>query len=373
MKNLFNPIIIMSLLIAPNAFAIKLNTSLSAKAGFDSNPYRLNDQFAIQGSDFIDYQVKAKIKFTKKLSLSAKGDFQDYGNSTIWGDNNTLTAHLKYKAGKFYKQRGVSLNYKQKDKTYVSRLNGTTSIYSGQNLDDRYDYQALNINAFRNFKLIKRVYNQFELDLTQKDYTDYPQLDITDVDYQSFKFTDILTIKANKRNTHSLNLSYESRLFSNREQKDNKGDEIVGTEMIFNYLDFGYHFQYRANKRTRVEFNTGFTQRTDNGSGYYDSQKLITGISSNYKWHKSSTLKFNYRYSDFAYLREPEISQISNEEDFTSETKHVVKLTSTTRLPKFWYKQAYFEVKYSYTFADSNRQQYQYDRQIISSGLRISF
>lgn len=363
----------MSLLMAPNAFAISLNTSLSTKIGYDTNPYRLSDQFDIQGSDFIDYHVKAKIKFTKKFSLTAKGDFQDYGDSATWGDNNTLTAELRYQTGKFHKQRGISLNYKQKDKTYVSRINGTTAISSEQSLDNRYDYQALTLNTYRNFKLIKRVYNQIELDLNQKDYTDYPQLSITDFDYQGFKLTDIITIKANKRNTHNINASYESRFFSNREQKNSTGDEIAGTEMVFNYLGLGYQYHYKPNKHIRFDLNSGFTQRTDNGSGYYDSQKFVIGVTSNYKWHTSSTLMLNYRYSDSSYLREPEINQASNEEDFTSESKHVAKLTSITQLPKSWLKQASFIVKYIHTIANSNRGQYQYNRQIISSGLKIRF
>lgn len=356
-----------------NSHAVNVAGSLTAKTGYDSNPYRFNEQYSVVASEYQEYQARIKLKFSKKLSFMTKFNLQDYADSAEFADNQVIHASLKYQAGKFSKQRGISLNYKQKDKTYVSRLNGSTSTYNGQSLDDRYDYSQINLNAFRNFKLIKRVYNQLELDVNHKNYTDYPDLTITDFDYLGVKLTDTLAIRANKRNHHEIELAYESRFFTTREQKDAQGEEITGTEMAFNYLDLGYQYEYKPTKKTQFIMATGFTQRTDNGSGYYDSQKLALSFSAEQRWHKYSRIEASYGFSDFAYLREPEVSNISNEEEFTSEIKHELGLKSKTRLPKSWIKGASIILAYNYTLADSNRSQYQYERHTLNAGFKLAF
>lgn len=378
MKRQFNPTIegglfIASLFIAQATMANTFSGRIETKAGYDSNPYRLSDQFSIKGADFLDYQFKAKLKFYDDFSASANISLQDYNSSSNWADNQTISAALRYKTGKFSKRKGISLAYKQKDKTYVSRLKGSTTQHSDQSLDDRYNYQQISANSFINFKLIKRVYNKFDIDITQKDYSDFSQLNITNFDYLGVKLSDTVLIKSNRKTQHSLGLSYESRLFDDRKKKDSQGNEITGTNMVFNYINAEYQYRYKFSKYNHINLEAGYSQRTDNGSGYYNSQKLNSAIASNFRWHKSSNLELNYRYSNFAYLREPEVSQVSNEEDFTSEEKHKISLANNTRLPKKWLNKAHLLLDYSYVIADSNRSQYQYQRQIISAGIKLAF
>lgn len=378
MKRQFNStvkggLVIASLFIAQATMANTFSGRIETKAGYDSNPYRLNDQFSIKGAEYLEYRLKAKLKFSDDLSVSANIFQQDYNSTPNWADNHTIGAVLRYKTGKFSKRKGISLAYKQKEKTYISRLKGSTTQYSNQSLDDRYNYQQISANSFMNFKLIKRVYNKLDIDITQKNYSDFSQLSITNFNYFGLKLSDTLLIKSNRKTQHSLGLSYESRLFDDREQKDSQGNEIAGTNMVFNYINAEYQYGYKLSKHNHIKFEAGYSQRTDNGSGYYDSQKFNSAITSNFRWHKSSDIEVNYRYSNFAYLREPEVSQVSNEEDFTSEEKHKVSLVNNTRIPKKWLKKAHLVLDYSYVLADSNRSQYQYQRQIISAGFKLAF
>jgi len=375
MNKYYSPLLLSTLLLAPTSYAASPELSLSALAGVDSNPYRLSELFIIDEAAFMKYKLKAKIPLTKNFSIKAKGMFQDFDDSAAeWGDNHNFDLRLDYRTGKAANRGGMHLTYREVDKTYVSRTKAVTRTYYGFPLDDRHDYKQTNFNAYKNFKISKSFKNKIEANYRLRDYSDFDHPKITDYDYQSLIIADTLTYKFNRKHKHALRLSYEDRQFIDRVQKDSTGDNIENTDLAYQYLEAGYQYSYKQNKKLSYQFFAEAISRTDNGSGYYDTFTSEVGLGSNYQWQKKLTFSLDYSYRDFAYLREPERSiGLDLEEDYTSERKHTVKLANVTHLPKWVNDKTYFEVAYKYVNADSNKQEYQYDRHIFQTGIRMDF
>ncbi len=375
MNKRYNPLLLSTLLLAPTSYAAPAELSLSALAGIDSNPYRLSELFIIDEAAFMKYKLKAKIPLSKNWSIKAKGVLQDFDDSAAqWGDNNNFDLRLDYRIGKAANRGGMHLTYREVDKTYVSRTKAVTSTYYGFPLDDRHDYKQMNFNAYKNFKFSKAFRNKIETNFRLRDYSDFDHPKITDYDYQSLIIANTLTHKISRKHKQVLRLSYEGRYFLDRVQKDNAGDNVENTELSYEYLAAGYQYQYKQTKRLSHKLFAEITSRTDNGSGYYDTFTSEVGLGSDYQWQKKSTFSLDYSYRDFAYLREPErIGALDLEEDYTSERKHTLKLANVTHLPKWVNDKTYFEMEYKYVNADSNKQEYQYDRHIFQTGIRMDF
>ena len=216
------------------------NISLKTHMGYDSNPYRFNDQFTIESSSFFAYELKAKHEIGKHVRIKAELDSQIYNDNASHGDNQSISTQVRYQTGKKRRPKGIEFNYKQFDKTYVSRLQGGTDTYSGVPLDDRYDFEQMSVSGFTTLKLKKRLYNEMKFKWIDKDYEDFNQIAITDYDYQSFIVKNTLSHTIRKGQYQAFILGYESRLFKNREQKDLQGDEIANTDMVFQYLNLAY-------------------------------------------------------------------------------------------------------------------------------------
>ena len=361
-----------SLAILPVAHA---DTDISVKThmGYDTNPYRFNDQFTIEDSSYFAYELKAKHEIGKTIRVKAQLESQVYDDKATHGDNQTISAQVRYQTGQKRRPKGIEFKYKQFDKTYVSRLQGGTDTYSGVPLDDRYDYEQMGLTGFATFKVKKRVYNEIELDWLNKDYEDFDQLSITDYDYHSVKLSNTLTHKIRRGEYQDAAIIYESRMFTNREQKDLKGDEIVNTDMVFNYLTLAYDYNYERHKKVDLGLSVSYKIREDNGSGYYNSSWLTLGLDSTFELTKATKLELVYQYKDFAFDREPQLDNTGSDDEFGSDTKHEYQLKSKTRLPKWVGKRAYWDVNYTYLTAESNYSKYTYDRHTLETGLKVVF
>lgn len=370
---IFSSISAISILLPITQVQADTDISLKTHMGYDSNPYRFNEQFTIKDSSYFAYELKAKHEIDKNLRIKAELENQIYGDNAEHGDNQSISAQVRYQTGKKRKPKGIEFNYKQFDKTYVSRLQGSTDTYSGVPLDDRYDFEQMSLSGFSTFKLKKRLYNEVELKWMNKDYEDFDQISITDYDYQSFIFSNTLSHSIRRGQSQAFDLSYETRLFKNREQKDLQGNEVANTDMVFNYINLGYEYSYERIKGLDLGLNASYKIREDNGSGYYNSQWITVSLDSKIKLSKTTKLEIAYKYKDFSYDREPQLDNTGNDEEFGSDTKHEYALKTKTRLPKWIGKRAYWDVNYSYLSANSNYSKYSYSRHILETGLKFVF
>jgi hypothetical protein len=368
--------LISSIVVVSSAVAsAQTDTSISAtsQVGYDSNPYRLNDQFLIEDSSFFSYAIKAKHELNKKIRIKAKLDQQIYTGAATQGDNQTVTAELRYQTGKKTRPTGVEVGFKQFDKTYVSRLQGSTATYSGVSLDNRYNFQQVDVTAYTTFKVKKRMYNKITAYLTSKNYTDYDLPAITDYDYNSMKLKNSFMHKIRKGESHNFDATYEMRVFSNRDKKDINGDKILNTQMIFNYYSVAYEYNYKPRAKIDLGLALSYKIRRDNASGYYDSAWLGLSLNAKYTLSKNTKIEMAYQYTDFKFDRQPELDITGKDDEFASDSHHKYQVSSKTRLPKWIGSRSYWEAEYSYTTAESNYANYTFDRHQLKTGLRIVF
>jgi hypothetical protein len=268
---------------------------------------------------------------------------------------------------------GIKLGFKSFDKTYVSRLQGSTDTFSGVSLDDRYNYNQFDIETYKTFKIQNSLYNEVAVDITTKDYSDFDQLTITDYDFNSVRFSNSLAHKIRKGERHSLDLSYEAKIFKNREQKDVNGNEILNSDMVFNYIALAYDFNYERLRTIDIGASLSYKIRKDNASGYYNSSWVKLVLDSEYKLSKNTKIEVSYSYKDFSFDREPTLDLNGNDDELGSDTKHEFQLASKTRLPNWVGKRSYWGGEYSYLTADANYPKYTFDRHQLKTSLRVVF
>jgi len=365
--------ILVSALLSMGAAHADTKVTVISQAGFDTNPYRFNDQYAIDSAAFTSINIKGKTTVNKYWSIKAGANYQWYNDNKKWANNSLLDLAVGYKKGGYYNEVGGTANIKSYDKTYVSRLQGSTDSYSGVSLDDRYDFKQFAISAYKSMKITKGIKNTFKINYKHKNYSDFDQINITDYDHQSIRIHDEIAFRTSKKVHQTIKLAYELRPFINREKKNITGDEISNTNMIFNYYSAGYEYKIASKKSISWKMTADYKIRQDNASGYYNSQWANLGLTSKFKIGTQVKMRLSYDFSQFAYDRTPEVAVISNEEEYVDESKHSVTVESKIRLPNILDQRTYLEIDYQLTQADSNRSSYQYERQTVMTGIKVIF
>lgn len=114
-------------LLTPNLSFAK-SPKVSASAGYDSNPFRFNDQFNPVGARFTDLDFAWKHVFESGFYLDSNANTTRYESG--FEDANSNNIRLKMGLNKRFKLKRKRLNafaefaIGRRDKTYVSRLNG---------------------------------------------------------------------------------------------------------------------------------------------------------------------------------------------------------------------------------------------------------
>ncbi|MEL7399111.1 MAG: hypothetical protein AAFN68_00920 [Pseudomonadota bacterium] len=349
----------------------EVDTKLQLSSGYNSNPFRFNQQFAPQGSQYLQAKGQLDYTFKRGWSLGAGVDAEYYDQASDANQHN-LSTDLSYRSGKASDYWQLKAMLKHRDKTYISRLTGERSRYAGEYLDDRYDYRQGELEWTKKDKLSRTLSHKWQLSYQRRDYQDYDQLNISDLDYQSFSISDQLRWKISKRQRHYFSAELTLRDYLNREQKNLQGDSLSNTELQYRYFSLGYRYRYTLKKRVEVNIEPQFELRRDNGSGYYDSDTIELASALEYRWSRHHQSQLDISYRDFSYGREPGLAN-DVEEEFNGEKRIDVSLNHTIKAPSLLGKKGAVKLSYEYRSADANRSAYQYDRSIVSAALSVRF
>lgn len=369
-KHLIYGAIIASL--TSNASAITLKAEVSP--GYDSNPYKLSDNLDNGEAWFVDTNVFANQEFGKfKLS----GALKNRAHESSFNDADVLTGTLKgrYKnkytvmGKKFRSSAAVETGFK--DKTYVSRSTGAIGTFSGQKIEDRYDYDYWKLLASSSIQLSDQVRTALALTYNNKSYDEQNIAGISTLDYEQANLVNTWTFKHNNDGRFKLDLGIGERDYDNKRQKSKAGASVAGSDLKYFYHSVELSHRYKITQDLRTSVGIKYEERTDNGSGYYDTDKIKYSADVFYTVDDGLKVFVKSSYEDYEYDNLSTTDE--NDEDLPGKQGYTVKLglekdlSELTDMPVLGFAGIRFD-----NF-DSNDPVYEYDRYQAFMGIKVSF
>jgi len=342
--------------------------------GYDSNPYRLSDAHSVESDSFWRNSVKASVGKKKNWFASGRLQHDSYLDNSD-ADQTNWQVKVGYKgrfspAKHFYR---VSLEYRDSDKTYVSRFSGKPYSVGGISATDRYDYQRWAPKAELYYNLSKHQQLQFKLNYRQQDYSDYTNLGLSDLDFSQAGGYIGWRHKLSKKTQLTVFGDYQQRDYDNRLAKDIDGDDIAGLTSEYTYKQLGVKARYKLSKATTVSARVDYTDRQDNGDGYYDTETFHASLQFKRITANKGELSAGIDYRDLGYTRSDINDDLEQEGEAPSTKGYRIKAGykmpafTLGQYPVIWYN------RFSYEDYDADVKQYVYDRMKIETGLQVKF
>ena len=366
-------IYLLTMLLATNAFAVELKAMLSP--GYDSNPYKLADNLDNDESFYLDTNVSLKEIFGK-FEITGRLNNRAYEGALDNADVFSGYMRGRYKTGhqllnKKFKSE-LNVDYGFKDKTYVSRSTGTVGVFSGQKISDRYDYEYWKISGKSAIQLTKGIKTGLELTFQQKEYDDQNILGLSNLDYEQIGLTNSWKLKQSKASSYKLDLSIGERDFDNKRQKSISGALIAGSDLKYYFHKLKASHRHKITKNIKVDLALKYEERTDNGSGYYDTEELKLYADIDYKISKGMKAYVDTSYTDREYQNNTS-SADENDQDEAGKKGYSIKLGLEKDLMLYESMPVIAFIGAQYDNYDSNDPIYEYERYQVFTGVKVEF
>ncbi len=361
-------------LLYPTLSMAKSNeTSITSILGTDSNPYRFAKQFSHNTRSYLDLKVSGKYYLTKRWASLVKLNNRQYQQTDDWADSQSVEVALKYNGRSKNAPSEFKINVKNSNKTYVSRLSGGLSTFSGKSLDNRYDFKLLKTHWKKQKNIQKHLSWQYQVQYKIKDYQNFNTINISDMDYQSVNFENTFFHKINKRQQDEFNINVSYRHYKNKEQNDPLGNDIPNTRLDYLDAKIAYEHSLKTTKNHKLALALSHEKRVDNGSGYDDSHKSKIEIRSRLRVNNTMHFTSSYYFSDYTYERDDTPNSASTEEEYTAQSKHQIRLNTRVDLKSYLHMDARWLMAYRYEQINADKAQYSYVRHQIETGLKFTF
>jgi len=309
-KHLFCGVIIAS--FAHCSYAVDIKAAISP--GYDSNPYRLADNLDHDEAWFIDSNVLVSQRFGQ-FKISGRIKNREYENA--FNDADVLTGSLKglYKnkntlmGKKVTSKLGLETGFK--DKTYVSRSTGSVGVSGGQEIGDRYDYDYWKLLGSSSIRLGQNVSTALTLKYNNKRYDDQNLTGLSTLDYEQVNVLNTWTYRNKQRNKFGLTLAIGERDYDDKRQKIKTGALVPSSDLKYFYHSIELSHLCKLTPKLTADVGIKYEERTDNGFGYYDTDKILYSADVLYNLDTGVKLFLKTRYEDYEY----DNSSITNEND----------------------------------------------------------
>ena len=279
--------------------AIGVEVSLQSTPGFDSNPLRLNEDLLPEGAMFSENRLTLDHKIGDALSIKFRAQATSFEEKLRDANRESLSSRFIYRIDpsksstvKFSGSMGLS------DKTYVSRSTGQIAQFSGQDIGDRYDYNWQGLELDYRFRLNKIHRFDVEVILQSRDYHDYTNLGLSNRDYTQFELASSWRYKITKEWTVKNSFEYQFRDYLDREALDLGGNSIANSQLAYQYQGVSSELIWKVTKEHRVFAKFSYIDKSDNASGYYDTESLRFNAEWVWSPNKTDKIRVRWRYSD---------------------------------------------------------------------------
>ncbi|MDH5629220.1 MAG: hypothetical protein OEY96_03590 [Gammaproteobacteria bacterium] len=356
-------------LVSTSALADK-DVDIDMRYGNDSNPHKLADTLSPKSESYVATNVAYSAN-NKEIYFKAELDSESYSDSTA--DVTTIDLSVGYESD--FKLKGtpykydVSLDYKIRDKTFVSNSTGQEASSGGQLIGDRFDSDTLDFNAEATYVAKSNLIYDLSYQFRSKSYEDFSALGLTNLDYSQHEIGLDMEYPTSDQVKFLTAIHYRMREYDNREAKDLTGAFIANTNLEYDYVDFEFGFLSKVGK-TRWKTTIGQTNRSDNELGYYDSSSLNFDISVRHKFGKKHTFRADFKYKDYEYDNRVDINQVTLNEETKARDGWSLDLDYQFPVTKWSKRTVYMYVELTTDDYDSTNPIFAYSKNNIGVGFR---
>lgn len=351
-------------------FEIKIQSGL----GFDDNPFRLSERFLSTDEAFWHNDIELTFSATDSLSFEAGvRDYNYFDQSDA--SSQLLDGRIQYDHELTHCDCNItaSVNYRDFDKTYISRFSGQRFSFGGQDASDRYDYSQIRPELKFTYDINERHSLTTSLRLIVRDYHDYAQIGLTNLDYSEYRLHAQWQIKPNKVSRYQLFTDIQQRQYDDRLAVDVNGKSIIGLISEYDYWKIGLKTRFKVAKRQWLYVNFNFQERTDNSQGYYDTETIQAYFRYYARFSNDTTVDLSARYNDLDYPRAQLTQNIENQDETPSSQGWTYRANIQTTLPVFESLPLLGYVNLAYYDVTADQAAYEYDRTRLSAGIKITF
>ena len=363
-----------SLLAGPSVNGVlAADLSVEGQGGLDTNPHRLSSGLDPDVELFGLVDIRFSNRFENGVSIRgrSKHSFYPDDDRAEWSRTEfDLGYRGRFEASDKKFDYGLSTDWLDRDKTFVSRTTGEDATFGGESIVDRYDYEQLNLNAEISYRTEDRHRLRARYQRRDKDYADFSIPGLSNFDYSHDRFRFDLRLRL--ADEHSLSLEYGDtrREYDDRRVEDLDGNEIPGTDLEYDYSEYVLGYLYRPNRDYYFNLEISFSDRSDNGVGYNDSTYDSVYLSWRKKINETDEIRGSLTYSEFEYDRRSFSDTALLEEDAFDNDGFLLKLDYKRKLRQNGDDNLTLVYELQIDDYDSSDERYRYDRLIIAVGLR---
>ena len=363
------------LILIASGSAFALDLSIAADGGFDSNPHRLASQFDPDIELFSIASIKLSNRFENGVFIKGRSKHAFYPDDDR-GDWSKTKLELGYRSrfelGDNEFDYKLSTDWTDRDKNYVSRTTGEDATFAGESIVDRYDYVSNNLNAEISFRSKQKTRYRLSYQRRDKDYENFSIPGLNDFDYSHDKYQFDVEFRLAKEHRLIAEIGQTDRDYDDRQIDDINGDEIVNTDLEYEYSEYLLGYVYRPDRDLKIRFDVSNSERSDNGVGYNDSTYDRVSISVRNQLNKHEMLNFSLAYSDYAYDNRNFDDPALDEEDTFDNQGYRLKLDYRKKLQLSGEENLSIIYRLAADDYDSSDTRYEYSRILFSIGLKYN-
>ncbi|MEM7562728.1 MAG: hypothetical protein AAF353_06725 [Pseudomonadota bacterium] len=357
---------------------------ISSDLGYDSNPFRLSDEFDPDAEVFTRVAIRGSLDLNESLRLFGRnqslfyfggGDEADSSKTTIGGSYTE-----KFKLGEKKSRFRARLQWIERDKTYISRLSGeqgTTSVPDPDDpfeeitieVGDRYDYNESRIDLRLSSRLDKRHRIAGFVEFRERDYESFPQTDLSDLDYSSMIYGGEWQYRLNSGNRIEVGLDLRMRDYDDRRNRNPEGNTIAGTNLDQDSWIARFEYRSKYSESLTLRYQAFYELRDDNGGSYYNAERYRLRLKSTYLRDNNHRLNMSLTYSDTAYPDRADtgVSGVTEDDEVNEQSGYQLSaeyLVPHTSIPELNYVWSVRSDQF-----DSDLPEYNYDRTQLRFGI----
>jgi len=283
--------------------------------GVDDNPFNLTEALKGVEQHFAFAEIRARTNYNKLFFFSARADkalYKDDPRADEFNAYASVRFRSKFKLAKQKFRFQIGSNYRIKDKTYVSKNTGLVGVFRGSSIADRYDWDQVTTNAELTYLPTKNLSLDFNFENRAKDYAELAEA--SDFSYLHQKYLIGLEYKSSDLGRFFINAALKQRDYNDKRGKNLLGDDVLGTDLIFDYNTLNLGYIYRPNKKVRWRYTYNYEERRDNTSGYYNATSGHLAITAKHQFGDYQYLTARIKYSKFSLINQIDFSEDQLEE-----------------------------------------------------------
>jgi hypothetical protein len=283
----------------------------TATYGLDDNPHQLSAENKPEDPvSFLKADLKLAAQLLEILDVKAQVTKTQYGDDPR-ADRFSGMAELKltdvFAIGDANFRYQIAADYEFEDMTYVNKRTGFVGVYNGESIADRYDYDQQTYHA----ELVYLQNSIFEYGASYQQRTkSFEALEISglsNLDYDRQKLTSGFEYKASDLGRFFMNGSFTQREYLDRPGRDlETREEMIGTNLAFNYATLNMGYIYRPNQDTRWQYTYNYEERRDTVSGFYNATSGFLGMSAVHRISDYQFLNAAVKYLKFSLVNQIE-------------------------------------------------------------------